>query len=222
MPLSYTQLTQPAAEPVTLAQAKLQLNVEAEFTDDDTLISGLIVAAREYAENFCNRSFYTRNMQLTLDFFPYPTYGGTINPNDRHVMYGRYWHELAIKLPRPSCTSVTSITYVDLDGTAKTLDPSQYSIDLTSEPARIVPAPGLYWPYTQTYLPGSVKVLYTAGSYGDGVTIDTCPQSIKQAMLLLVSHWYSNRNAAAVSVPRAIELGVQSLLDPYKFETFKF
>jgi uncharacterized phage protein (predicted DNA packaging) len=40
-------------EPISLQEAKKHLRVE--FDDDDDLIQGLIVAAREYAEGFMNR-----------------------------------------------------------------------------------------------------------------------------------------------------------------------
>jgi uncharacterized phage protein (predicted DNA packaging) len=40
-------------EPISLLEAKKHLRVE--FDDDDELIQGLIVAAREYAEGFMNR-----------------------------------------------------------------------------------------------------------------------------------------------------------------------
>lgn len=43
-----------AVEPVTLDEAKKHLRVE--FNDDDALIEGLIVAARQWAEDFLNRS----------------------------------------------------------------------------------------------------------------------------------------------------------------------
>jgi hypothetical protein len=42
-------------EPISLAEAKKHLRVE--FDDDNDLIQGLIVAAREYAEGFLNRVF---------------------------------------------------------------------------------------------------------------------------------------------------------------------
>ena len=222
MPLSYRQVEPPAAEPVSLREAKKQLNIDDDFEDDDDFISDKIVAARQYVEQSMCRAIFNRKMRLSLDFFPYPTYGATVNPNDRHSLYGRYWHQLAIRLPMPSAVSVESITYMDLDGTVKTLDSSQYKGDYDSDPARILPAPGLYWPYTQSYVAGSVKVNYTAGSFGDGVTTNTCPRTITQAILLLASYWYNHRDAAEATPPKAIEVGVESLLSDYNVESFGY
>lgn len=42
-----------ATEPITREEAKRHLRVE--FDDDDALIDGLIVAARQWAEDFLNR-----------------------------------------------------------------------------------------------------------------------------------------------------------------------
>jgi hypothetical protein len=116
------------------------------------------------------RAIFPRAMRLTLDNFPFARYGDTVGANDRHCMYGKYWHSLAIKLPLVAALSVQSITYLDLNGDIQTLSPLTYYTDLSSEPARIVPLPGLYWPYTMTYLPGSVTVLYTAATYAVPVT----------------------------------------------------
>jgi len=220
MPLSYRELTPPIVEPVTLALAKQQCVVDESFIADDLYIGGLITGARQYVEKLTNRAIYNRTMALYLDFFPFPDYGSTINPNDRHVLYGSFWHQLAIKLPKPRALSVQSITYVDLTNATQTLDPSTYFVDVNSEPARIVPMPGLYWPYTQSYLPGSITIDFTTGTYGDGMMVDTCPMTIKQAILLLVSHWYSNRDAATATPPKAIDLGVTSLLAGEIFDSF--
>ena len=220
MPLSYKDTSVPAAEPVTLDLAKQQLVVDAGNTADDNLITGYIIAARQYVEKKMQRAIFNRTMQLNLDFFPFPDYSGTVNANDRHCLYGQYWHQLAIKLPKPATVSVESITYIDLSGNPQTLDPSTSYVDITSEPARIVPKPGLYWPYTQSYLPGSVKVLYTAGTYGDGVDVNTCPQTIVQAMLLLISYFYNHRDAAESNPPKTIEMGVDALLAGECFDTF--
>lgn len=282
MPLSYRDVGAPAAEPVTLEQAKAQCSVDSAFTDDDELLTSQIVAARQCVEKVMQRAIYNRPMKLWLDFFPFPDYDGTVNPNDRHVLYGHFWHALAIKLPRPRCLSVESITYIDLSGATQTLAPTTYFVDLNSEPARIVPLPGLYWPYTQSWLPGSVCISYTAGSFvlpqidalivptspgpylvqlsedslggltlvdasddpvgftnngSGGLTvnasyagqtltasyyIDNCPQTVRQAMLLLISYWYSHRDAAEATPPKEIDLGVRNVLAGEIFDTFGF
>jgi hypothetical protein len=293
MPLAYKETSSPIVEPVSIDEAKDQLVVDADNTDDDAFIGRLIVAARQYVEKVANRAIYPRGMQLNLDHFPFPDYAsGTVNPNDRHCLYGYFWHALAIRLPKPGALSVESIKYIDLTRTLQTLDPSTYYLDATAEPGRVVPQPGLYWPYTQSWLPGSVVVSYTAGTYvlpiageavqvpaANGTTpialplsqlaefvgmislvdaggnsvafkvnrgtiaaapsvtvdpskagqvltaayyVDNCPETVKQAMLLLVSHWYSNRDAAASQPPKAIELGVADLLAGEIFETMGY
>lgn len=50
-------VTPPATEPITLIEAKNWLKVD--FSEDDNLISSLIVAARQYAEHYCNTHFIT-------------------------------------------------------------------------------------------------------------------------------------------------------------------
>jgi len=57
-----TIVTVPASfEPVTLAEAKAQLRIEDGFTLDDDYIQGLISAARDRVEQYCNRFFYSAN-----------------------------------------------------------------------------------------------------------------------------------------------------------------
>lgn len=220
--ISYRETSAPAAEPVTLAQAKAQLVVDTGFTDDDDLITSLIVAARQHCEKIMQRAIFNRTVTMQYDFFPYPYFRGSFNINDRHSLYGTYWRQFAIKLAYPACVSVSSITYVDLNGNTQTVSSSLYAVDTMSEPARIVPNPGMYWPYTQAYLPGSVKVDYTAGTWGDGVEENYCPQSVCQAILMLVSYWYNQRDAALSQPPKAVEFSLEALLGPHKFDTFGF
>ena len=54
-----------AAQPVTLAEAKLHLRVDS--SDEDALISALIVAATDDAEHLMGRAVLTQRWQLTLD-----------------------------------------------------------------------------------------------------------------------------------------------------------
>jgi hypothetical protein len=102
----------------------------------------------------------------------------------------------------------------------QTLDPTTYTVDVNSEPARVFPTSLLYWPWCQNFMPGNVTVIWVAGTYGDGVTINTCPQTIIQAMLLLISYWYNNRDAAVVNPPRPLEFAVDALLLGETFDSF--
>ena len=62
--MSLQLITPPAIEPVTLAEAKAHLKVDT--TDDDTLITSLIAAARARAEWHTRRAFITQGWMLWL------------------------------------------------------------------------------------------------------------------------------------------------------------
>lgn len=220
--LNYRMITGPTVEPITLDVAKQHLRVD--FSDDDALISALITAAREYCENYTHRAFFTQTWQLSLDYFPFWSPSGTIDTRSHasFPLYDAYYSQIAIRLPRPLLTSVQSITYIDTQNQQQTLPAEDYFVDVNSEPGRIVPAATTYWPYTSMYLPGSVKVTYTAASFGDGVTINVMPVGITQAMLLMIGHLYANREASSDKAMTTIPLGVACLLDPYRFQYFSY
>jgi uncharacterized phiE125 gp8 family phage protein len=65
----YTE-TQPDLEPiVTLAMAKKQLRVDADFTEEDDLIVDYSDAAQVACQNFINRSIALQTLTLELDAF---------------------------------------------------------------------------------------------------------------------------------------------------------
>ncbi len=217
--LNFRLTAPPAAEPVTLALAKQHCRID--ITDDDTLVTAYIAAAREWCEEFLKRAIFNQSYLLTLDSFPYGDFRSTRPLDQRDPWsWGSYWNDMAIRLPRPVCVSVDQITYLDPTGQQQTLVPALYSLDLNSEPARIVPAPGLTWPTGQVYQPGSIQVRYTAGSYGDGLLVNTCPQRIVMAILLIVAHWYRNREAVSDAALASVPMAVEALLRPLVFETF--
>lgn len=50
-----------------------------------------------------------------------------------------------------------------------------------------------------------------------GVGFDSPPQpAVVHAVKLLISHWFSNRDAAGTEPSRAIAFGVDALLSPYR------
>lgn len=210
-------VTGPVAEPVTLATAKAHLRVD--FAEDDALITNLISAARDVVEGMLNRVVFDQTFLLTLDQFPCAP-SITTYPAGAHgalTMASAFFSWYSIKTPRSRLKSVTSITYSDTDGSTKTLDPTLYNVDNNGEPGRIVPVNGQSWPYPDSYVPGSVKVTFVAGSFGDGTDITKCPPAIAQAILLLIGHWYANREAASEKPLTNLPLAVDALLAPHKF-----
>ena len=60
-----TVIAPPAFEPVTLAEVKVWLRLDADYTVEDDLLRGLIQAAREWAEHYTQRAFVQRTVEVT-------------------------------------------------------------------------------------------------------------------------------------------------------------
>jgi len=163
-----SQLSAPAAEPLTLAEAKLHLQLEDSFTDDDELISGFIGTAREIAEHITGRALITQQWRYSVDTFPVDSMG----------------------LPLPKLQSVQAVSYLDNNGTRQTLANTEYDVITDELVGRIIPAYGKSWPSCRNH-PGSVRVDYTCG-YGAASDV---PFSIKQWMKLMIRAAYDNRSA---------------------------
>lgn len=191
MPLTLTRTVAPTVEPVTRAEAKAHLRVDV--TDEDTLIDTLITTAREHAEALTERQFITATYTLKLDAF--------------NGLYG------CIELPRPLLIGVSSITYSDSDDATQTLSSSLYQVDSSSEPARIIPAYGETWPDTRPKM-NAVTITFTAGY---GATAASVPTPLKQAILLLVAHWFENREPVNIgNIVSPIPFTVSALLGPFR------
>lgn len=216
MPFGLNITAQPAIEPITLNEAKAFCSVDNDFRLDDALISGLISAARMEAERYTRRAFFNQGWRLSLDYFPMFWFSSTLkNIRETYYPYSYFFDATTILLPKPRLVSVDSITYIDATYTKQTLDPSCYVYDCDSEPARVSPPFNAYWPTTSCYTPGSIKVNFTTGTYGDGILVNTIPANVKTAVALLTSHFYVNREGQQ-PIPDAF----YRLLDSERFETF--
>jgi len=196
---------------VSLDQLKLQLTIDSDFTDDDLLLSSYLLAAQNWVENYCHRSLTNRSATAYYDGFPLGYWGGTIQASERYYLSTKYWRRLSFILPIPA-SAITSIIYIDCGGTQFTVDPSTYNAQTTSEPAIVCPAYNCSWPTATTYMPGSVQIDFTTKCFA------TVPAAIEQAILLLASNWYANREASSPLGTKSLQFGVESLLDPYVFD----
>lgn len=139
-------------------------HLRVDLPDDDTLIVSYIAAARTKGEELARRAFLTQTLELVLDCWP--TDG-------------------ILKLPRPPLQSVESVKYLDSAGVEHTW--TDYQTDARSEPGRIFfkSCPG-----AALFPSGAITVRFVAG-YGDEPA--KVPAVFIQGILMLVGHWYENR-----------------------------
>ena len=178
-------VTGPDIEPVTLAEAKAHLRVDID--DDDTLIQAYVSAARDQIELMTERALFTQTYRMTLDGF---------------------WGGRCLVLPHPPVQSVTSIKYDDADDVEQTLSSSAYVVDTDSEPGSVYLAENQSWPTTRGK-PRAVRVTYVAG----WSTVAAVPERAKQAIKMLVGHWYESRETVVVGMTaNELPMAVRSLV----------
>ena len=179
----------PAAEPISVAEAKAHLRVDAD--DEDTLIASLIVAGRTLIERNLGLALVTQGWSYFLDHWP---------------------ERGCISLPLTPVQAVSAVTVHDEDGGATVLDASSYAVDVLSAPARLTLTSATPSVVTRPF--NAFEVAFTAG-YGDAAT--DVPQPIRQAVLLLVAHWFEHREPVAFGAsPQQVPAIVAGLLQPYR------
>lgn len=192
--MGYKLKTAPTVEPVTLAEAKLHLKLDSDTTDD-TLITALIVAARQAAENYTGRAFINQTWEYATDEFPD--------------------EEMTLR-PAP-LSSITSITYVDANGATQTLSTSVYDANTYDAPGCAFLRYGQCWPSARD-VENSILITFVAG-YGSSAS--SVPAPVKAAILLTVGHLYEHRESVIIGTTAAeMPQSASWLLDPYRIIEF--
>lgn len=195
---SLTRQTPPALEPVTLAEAKAHLRVDTDA--DDVYVSHLISAAREWVEQYLDRTLVHTQWVMRFDKFP----DSGIEP---------------VELPRPpmvasgTATAVT-VTFTQEQGSTSTYSTAEYRVDRHATPGTILPIYGSTWtPHRQD--DNAISVTWWAGYGASGSSV---PAAIRHAMLMLIGFWYENRSSVLVgSISKQLEFAVESLLSSQKW-----
>lgn len=157
-------VTGPASEPLTLTESKLHLNLSSSDTAHDTIINQYIAAARLQFEKDCNIALITRTMRIRMFEFA------------------------EFRFPVGPLVSVSSVTYFDSNNVSQTFASSNYQVDTAGDGFRIfssVDLPAIYDRYD------AVTINYTIGKHANSTTVDALSKS---AMLLLVGHYFENRD----------------------------
>jgi len=185
--MSYKITTAVATEPLTSTEAKLHCKVDT--TDDDTIFTALITAAREFAEHYTGVAFAPQTLEMALNGFP----------RDKDGV------DTGFDLDMPPVASITHIKYTDGDGTEQTLSAANYSLSAYGTANRVVMGYATAWPATQD-IENSVRVRYVTG-------YTTLPKAARAALLLLIGHLYENRQSVSALSLSEIPLGSRVLLD---------
>jgi uncharacterized phiE125 gp8 family phage protein len=135
---------------------------------EDTYLESLITVARDIVEEHVGRRLINQTWNYYLDEWP------------------RKDH---IKIPYAPLVSVASIKYTDCDGTEYTLSTDSYTVDINSEPGRVILPYDGSWPSVTLHPMNPINIEYVAG-YGGSTSV---PKVIKQAMLLITGDLYENR-----------------------------
>lgn len=142
-------VTPPAFEPVAIEDAKAWMGIDSDDNNHDTVVTLLIQAMREYAENYTHSAFIQRTLRSYMPCWPVSDEGGN-----------------EIELDFPPLVSVSWIKYRDTSGALTTLAADQYDVHDWRKPAVIVPAWGTSWP-AHRYAMDAIQVQFVAG-YPDG------------------------------------------------------
>jgi uncharacterized phiE125 gp8 family phage protein len=175
--------------PVSLDAARR--NSRIDTTDEDQRLTELIRAATAYVQKHTDTALITQTLSWKLDQFPVQI--------------------KAIYLPIWPVQSLASISYTDVSEATVSMDLTTVATRIpTRGKARIARKKWLAWPSTLD-TPDAVDIRFIAGF---GSTEASVPEEFKQAILLLVSHWFENREAVLTgTASKEVEFAVSSIID---------
>lgn len=178
---------------VSTADAKTHLNVF--HSNDDTYIGNLVSAATAWVQHYTGTQVMQATYDYTMDAFP----DG----------------EGDIVLPRPPLSSVTSITYVDEDGSSQMLATTVYAVKTDVHPGRIYLKYEQEWPDTRD-IDDAVTVRFVCG-YANAAAV---PEDIVSAILLLVERLYTYRGMTTEQAANQLSFSIEMLLSPRRVVGF--
>ena len=162
--------------------AECKANMRVDSSDEDDFITALASSACGAVQARVGKALGAQTWSLSL--------------------YGLS-SDAMLRLPVFPATAISSIAYYDSDDVEQSLSVSDFYLFGDSDGAYVKPKDGTSWPDTMDR-PDAVTVTFTAGM--------TPTQTMKQAALLLVAHWYSNRAATTEEQLRDIPEGVDALI----------
>jgi uncharacterized phiE125 gp8 family phage protein len=183
-------VTPPVNTPITLAEIKIHCRVD--HADEDALLTNYIAAATSYFDGhkgILGQCMVNQTWRLSYDA----------------------WPSDALRISLGPFQSVTTVTYVDANGDVQIWDSINYTLDNESLDAWIIPK--ISWPETMATA-NAAQVTFVAGYGADGSAV---PAAIRQAMMLLIGHWYAVRETVNIgNIASELPFTVEALLAPFR------
>lgn len=200
-------ITPASAEPISLDEAALHLRVDSYGSPasylDESLITALIPAAREYVEFLTGMFLAPQVVEVSARSF---------------CGMSGLLPDSGIPLMTAPVNGITSVTYLDSAGVDAVLDPANYLLDSGPEVPMLYPSyAASSWP-TGREQPGAVRIRMQVGfdAAGSSPTDNIIPYSLVAAMKLVLTTLYENRDEAVIgTIVSRIPIGVQALCARY-------
>ena len=198
-------VTSATGYPVELEDIKTHLRLDLGYTEEDDYLMTLRSAAVSKIESMTNRKLMSQTYKAYFDDW-----------SDGNYM----------ELPYSPLISIpaTGVTYKNSTGNTTTFASSEWEADIRSTPGRIALSTtgGQDWPTATLHETNPITIEFQCGysTVASGV-----PARLRQAVMMLISHWYEFRepyivggqfNLSVARVPDA----VNSLISDYR--VFKF
>lgn len=179
----------PAVEPVTVADAKTHMRIDASA--EDVLLGSLILTSRLHIEAALGLALINQAWMLVLDRWP----GDGI-----------------VEIPIAPLQAITAVRVRDTAGTPVVVQSTSYLIDIASKPPRLV------WNNAAPPVPGRfANGLEIDLSAGFGASAASVPAPLKHAILMLTAHWYEYRDPIEIgSTTARIPDAVTDLIQPFR------
>jgi uncharacterized phiE125 gp8 family phage protein len=182
-----------AQEPLTVDEIRTHLRLDVLDTENQSLedfsLMEMAAAARESAEIYTGLTIAYRRKSLSITEFPLEE----INLNTWPV------------------NNIVSITYIDENGATQTLDANKYILDSVDKPSKVYAKEP--WPKTKRDTPNTVTIVFDAG-FTDELSPNPypTPKTVKRAILLLIGHYYANREEITYANTQQLPQGAMHLL----------
>jgi len=173
--------------PVTLEEAKLHLRVDGD--EDDALITGLINGAVSHLDGYTGilgRCLVEQTWRMDFDAFA-----------------------RTMCLPIGPVAEVVSVTWRDASGQISTVNDDNYGLLPGAGGRTSLRFRNGYALPTGLHEDGAVSVTFKAG-------YTEVPAALKVAILLMVGHWYANRETVAEGSFSEVPFAANALIEPFR------